>query len=121
MNDDDYDKVLKMLSLFPDIEMTGTKSVRMSTSVRDECVAQAIREMQSRKTLRRPSDYTYIMVTANEEFIKGLPFFYSPQEFLNYLRVLDCANLPGRSTLYDTQAKINGRFPDWTILHRRNA
>ena len=65
------------------------------------------------------------MVAMNEGVVKGLPFFYTPKDFLDYMRELNFDGLLGRSTVYDTIAKVQGKYPDWTFsdapaLRRKN-
>ena len=55
------------------------------------------------------------MVAFNESVVKGLPFFYSPKDFLDYMKDSDFDDLPGRSTIYNTIAKVKGKYPDWTF------
>ena len=55
------------------------------------------------------------MVAFNESVVKGLPFFYSPKDFLDYMKDSDFDDLPGRSTIYNTIAKVEGKYPDWTF------
>jgi hypothetical protein len=55
------------------------------------------------------------MVALNEEVVKGVPFFYTPMEYLSYLKSLGFDNLPGRTSLYDTIKLIKGRYPNWTF------
>ena len=95
----------------------------------DLCVVEAIRELREDMVFKRPSDYAYIMIAANEEAIKGMRFFYSPQEYIDYLRQLEIRMIPGRSTIYDAIARTCGRYPNWTftdhpseteILRRKN-
>ncbi len=71
--------------------------------------------MRQNGAFRYPSDYTYIMLASNEGVVKGLKYFYSPKEFITYLKGLELDGLPGRSTLYDTIAKTSGRYPEWTF------
>ena len=56
----------------------------------------------------------YIMLAVNDEAIKG-PFFYSPSDFIKYLKELGLDRLPGVTTLYGTQKKLSGRYPNWTF------
>ena len=44
-----------------------------------------------------------------------LPFFNTPKDFLDYMRESKFDNLPGRSTVYNTIAKVKGKYPDWTF------
>ena len=55
------------------------------------------------------------MVAMNESVVKGLPFFYTPKDFIEYMREAEFDHLPGRSTVYNTIAKVRGRYPDWTF------
>ena len=115
IDDAAFEKFMGMVSLCPQVEVlnvcdTGDKKLAM-----DGFVATAIREMRQRLAFRSPCDYAYLMVAMNESVIKGLPFFYTPKDFIDYMREADFDNLPGRSTVYNTIAKVKGKYPDWTF------
>ena len=115
IDDAAFEKFMGMVSLCPQVEVvnvcdTGDKKLTM-----DGFVATAIREMRQRLAFRSPCDYAYLMVAMNESVVKGLPFFYTPKDFIDYMREADFDNLPGRSTVYNTIAKVKGKYPDWTF------
>ena len=115
IDDAAFEKFMGMVSLCPQVEVvnvcdTGDKKLTM-----DSCVASAIREMRQRLAFRSPCDYAYLMVAMNESVVKGLPFFYTPKDFIDYMHEADFDNLPGRSTVYNTIAKVRGKYPDWTF------
>lgn len=115
IEDTAYEKFMGMISLCSQVEVICESCAVEICSSTELCVANAISEMQKNRVLRQPSDYTYIMMAANESVMKGLPFFYSPKDFLDYLKSLNLDHLPGRSTLYDTIVKVQGRYPDWAF------
>ncbi len=115
IDDAAFEKFMGMVSLCPQVEVvnvcdTGDKKLTM-----DGFVAMAIREMRQRLAFRSPCDYAYLMVAMNQNVVKGLPFFYTPKDFIDYMREADFDNLPGRSTVYNTIAKVKGKYPDWTF------
>ena len=115
IDDAAFEKFMGMVSLCPQVEVvnvcdTGDKKLTM-----DGYVASAIREMRQRLAFRSPCDYAYLMVAMNQNVVKGLPFFYTPKDFIDYMREADFDNLPGRSTVYNTIAKVKGKYPDWTF------
>ena len=110
-----FEKFMGMVSLCPQVEVlnvcdTGDKKLAM-----DGFVAMAIREMRQTLAFRHPCDYAYLMVAMNQNVVKGLPFFYTPNDFIEYMREADFDNLPGRTTIYDTIAKVQGKYPEWTF------
>ena len=105
--------VVGMLRLCPQVEVLGECLITDIRKVIDACIKKAISEMRDNKAFKLPSDYTYIMLATNDNVLKDIPFFYSPKEFIDYLAALGLDGLPGRSTLYDTIAKVSGHFPDW--------
>ncbi len=115
MSDADYKNFMGMLSLCPKVEVISTSSVKMTDEMAEHCLNCAISELRHENVFRYPSDYTYIMMALNEKPVKGVPFFYSPNEFLEYLKALGFNALPGRSTLYDCKQKMVGRFPEWVF------
>ena len=115
IDDAAYEKFMGMVSLCPQVEVlnvcqTGDKKLTI-----DAYVASAIREMRQTLAFRYPCDYAYLMVAMNESVVKGLPFFYTPKDFIDYMREADFDHLPGRTTIYDTMAKVQGKYPDWTF------
>ena len=36
-------------------------------------------------------------------------------DFIDYMREAEFDNLPGRTTIYDTIAKVKGKYRDWTF------
>ena len=95
------------------MHVAGSDEAELPLERLDWCMAQAINELIKDKVIRSSRDYTYIMMIMNEEVVKGLPFFYSPMEFIAYLKALDFDSLPGKTTLYDTVNKTRGRYPNW--------
>ena len=122
-----YEQFMGMVALCPQVKVV-CDGIETGDST-DLCIVRAIREMRENGAFRYPSDYTYIMVATNEGMVKGIPFFYSPKEYLDYMKELGLDGLPGRTTLYDTINKMRGRYPDWSfsdspktaeILRRKN-
>ncbi len=118
-----------MIDLCPDVKIVGVDVVIDTKDVVDQCMVDAIRALREDMVFKRPSDYAYIMLAANEEVIKGLRFFYSPKEYIEYLCQLEIDGVPGRTTIYDAIARTHGRYPNWTftdhpseteILRRKN-
>ena len=115
IDDSVYEQLMGFIRLCPQVEVVSeSKGIETRESI-DLCVACAIREMRQNGAFRHPSDYTYSMLASNEGVVKGLKYFYSPKEFITYLKDLELDGLPGRSTIYDTIAKTSGHYPDWTF------
>ena len=129
VEDSAYEQLIGFIRLCPQVELISDgKEVDTKENI-DQCVVDAIQEMRKGSAFRHPSDYTYLMMASNQGLVNGLPLFYSPKEFLDYLKELELDSLPGRSTLYDTISKTHGKFPEWTFsdnptpaetLRRRN-
>ena len=115
IDDSVYEKFMGMVSLCPQVEVVSVCQTGDQHLTIDVYVASAIREMRLALAFQHPSDYAYLMVAMNESVVKGLPFFYTPKDFLDYMRESNFANLPGRSTIYNTVAKVKGKYPDWTF------
>ena len=115
IEDSVYEKFMGMVSLCPQVEVVSETMGGVADLDVDYCIACAIRELKQCDVLHRFYDYAYIMVALNEEVVKGIPFFYTPMEYLSYLKSLGFDNLPGRTSLYDTIKLIKGRFPNWTF------
>ncbi len=115
VEDSAYACVLGMLQLCEKVEVVSDGECTLTEDGMDLCMAKAIGELRQRRVFRYPCDYTYIMMALNEELVKGLPFFYSPMDFIAYLHFLDFDDLPGKTTLYDTVNRTRGRYPYWTF------
>ena len=115
IDDAAFEKFMGMVSLCPQVEVLNVCQSDDKKMTTDTYVASAIREMRQTLAFRYPCDYAYLMVAFNESVVKGLPFFYTPKDFIEYMRMSDFDGLPGRTTIYDTIAKVRGRYPDWTF------
>ena len=115
IDDAAFEKFMGMVSLCPQVEMLSVCESGDKKLTTDAYVLSAIREMRQTLAFRYPCDYAYLMVAMNESVVKGLPFFYTPKDFIDYMREADFDNLPGRSTVYNTIAKVKGKYPDWTF------
>ena len=115
IDDAAFEKFMGMMSLCPMVEVLNVCDTGNKKQTIDCYVASAIREMRQALAFKNPCDYAYLMVAMNESVVKGLPFFYTPKDFIDYMREADFDNLPGRSTVYNTIAKVKGRYPDWTF------
>ena len=115
IEDEAYEVFMGMMRLCTAVKVVSTSQMAETRDVTDRCVALAIEELRRDKVFKRPSDYTYIMMGANEGIIKGMGIFYYPSEFLAYLNEIGIDNLPGRNTLYDGITRTFGKYPDWTF------
>jgi hypothetical protein len=129
IEDSAYVKFMGMVSLCPQVKVLSEGVAIETRGTTDLCVARAIRDLRADGVFRYPCDYTYLMLAANEGLAKGMAFFCSPKDFIDYLKELELDGLPGRSTLYDTLSKVEGKYPDWTfkdnpkpkeVLRRKN-
>jgi hypothetical protein len=115
IDDAAYEKFMGMVSLCPQVEVLNVCQTGDKKQTIDAYVASAIREMRQTQAFRNLCDYAYLMVAMNESVVKGMPFFYTPKDFIDYMREADFDHLPGRSTIYNTMAKVQGKYPDWTF------
>jgi hypothetical protein len=115
IDDAAFERFMGMVSLCPQVEVLNVCQTGDKKQTIDAYVATAIREMRQRLAFRSSCDYAYLMVAMNESVVKGLPFFYTPKDFIEYMREAEFDHLPGRSTVYNTIAKVRGRYPDWTF------
>ena len=115
IDDAAFERFMGMVSLCPQVEVLNVCQTGDKKQTIDAYVASAIREMRQTLAFRYPCDYAYLMVAMNESVVKGLPFFYTPKDFIEYMREAEFDHLPGRTTIYDTIAKVQGKYPDWTF------
>ena len=115
IDDAAFERIMGMVSLCPQVEVLNVCQTGDKKQTIDAYVATAIREMRQTLAFRYPCDYAYLMMAMNESVVKGLPFFYTPKDFIEYMREAEFDHLPGRSTVYNTIAKVRGRYPDWTF------
>ena len=112
VDDSAFEQFLNFIALCPKVEVVSTSVVSETKALLDKCFHAAILEMRQDKAFRTKGDYGYIMLAVNDEAVKG-HFFYSPSDFIKYLKELGLDQLPGLSTLYDTNNKVSGRYPNW--------
>ena len=113
IEDGAFEKFMGMVSLCPQIEVIDTGG---KEDYQDETIlwmSMAIKELRERRVMRMPRDYTYIMMALNEGVIDGVPYFYTPKDFLDYLSDMGFDCLPSKTTLYDTMNSTMGRYPKW--------
>ncbi len=115
IDDSAYKKFLEFIQLCPSVELVSTSELVDSKDLLDKCFSATISELRQDKVFRTRGDYGYIMLALNENAVKGF-FFYSPHDYISYLKELGFDQLPGLSTLYDTLNKVSGRYPDWEYL-----
>ena len=109
------EKFEAMMSLCSQAKIIDRGVMADTRTAVDRCVVKAICELRYDNVFKRRGDYAYIMLAANEEVIKGMRFFFSPKEYLDYMRELDIDKVPGRTTIYDALECTHGRYPEWTF------
>ena len=77
---------------------------------------QAIELLKEERVIRRPFDYTWVMVVVNQGFVEGLKPFVSYQSFREYLLEVGVRKVPCRSTLCNAYKKYSGRWPNWSFI-----
>ena len=129
VEDDCFDKFMGLGEICPGVEVLAVSEVAETRTIVDRCVAMAINELREDDVFKFPGDYSYILLGINQELVKGLDYFVTPLDFLDYLKEIGIDNLPGRNTIYDGKTRTFGKFPDWTfkdspkhkeLLRRRN-
>ncbi len=111
-----YERFMAMISLCPQVKVVCTDNDERKEVDNCHLLALTIRELQKNKVFRHPGDYTYVMLAVNQNVVKGLPFFYSPQDFVDFMKHSGIVGLPARNTLYNTKEKVVGDFPEWSFL-----
>ena len=86
IDDSVYEKFMGMVDLCHGVEIVSTSDVVETRNVVDRCVAMAIKELRNDDVFKHPGDYTYILLGSNQSVIKGVDYFYTPLEFLDYLK-----------------------------------
>ena len=115
IEDSAYEQFMGMVGLCPQVHVVSTGVVNETRAVVDQCVAIALKELISRKTIRYAFDYAYIMLPINQGLIDRHLFFASPQEFIDYLSEVGIEDLPGKSSLYNKIGVTSGNYPDWSF------
>ena len=115
VEDASYEPLMGMLAICQHVRVVHAGDIADLCQDQDLCFTKAIATLREDGVFKHPSDYAYIMMAVNENVIKGLPFFYSPKEFIGYMQQLGFSALPGRTTIYDALARIGGRYPEWTF------
>ncbi len=115
IEDSAFKRLVDFLQLCPMVEVVSTSEVVETKGLLDKCFYEAISELRADKVFRTQGDYGYIMLALNDGAVKGF-FFYSPNEFRSYLKETGFDKFPGLSTLYDTQNRVSGTYPEWVFL-----
>ena len=115
IEDSAFEQFMGMIELCPQVSVVNVCQTKDAQKSTDYYVALAIRAMINMKAFRTPGDYGYLMVAFNDGVVKGLPFFYTPKDFLDYMKESGFKEMPSRNTLYNTIGKVEGKFPDWTF------
>ncbi len=111
-----YECVLGMLKLCQKVEVVSEEGCVHTEIDMDSCIAKALNVLHQRHVFRYTRDISYIMAAMNEEVTKGLPFFYSPMEFIAYLQSIGYnGRIPQKSTIYNTINITEGKYPNWSF------
>lgn len=113
VEDSAYECVLGMLKLCQQVEVVSTMDLQGKASPVDECFAKAINELLKERVIRHKYDYAFIFMAINESLISGMDPFFSPQNFIDYLRLLGIEDLPCRATLSNMCTYTQGEYPQW--------
>ena len=84
----------------------------LSTDGVDIRMRQAMVLLKEERVIRRPFDYTWIMVMVNQGFVEDLKPFVSYQSFREHLLEIGVRNVPCRSTLCNAYKKFSGKWPN---------
>lgn len=118
VEDSVFEKFMGMVEICPGVEVLAVSEVAETRTNVDLCVAMAINELRDRHVLRRAYDYTYIMLVINQENIDRHLFFASPQDYIDYLSMLDVDRIPGKTSIYDMMSCTRGEYPNWQFSDR---
>ena len=113
VEDSAFECVLGMLKLCQQVEVVSSMDLQGHESYTDECFAKAIKELLQEKVIRHKYDYAFILMAINEGIITGMDPFFSPQNFIDYLRMLGIKDLPCRATLSNMCTYTQGEYPQW--------
>ena len=114
VDDSAYECLLGVLNLCEKVEVVSAGE-ELTFSTHEDCFIHAMKELLQRRVFRYPCDYSYVMMALNEELCSGMPFFYTPMDFIDYMKSMGFDGMPGKTTIYDTVNKTCGRFPNWTF------
>ena len=113
VEDSAFECVLGMLKLCQQVEVLSSMDLRGQESHTDACFAKAIKELLKERVIRHKYDYAFVFMAINEGIISGMDPFFSPQNFIDYLRLLGIEDLPCRATLSNMCTYTQGGYPQW--------
>ena len=116
IEDSVYEQFMGMVNLCQGVTMVSTSNGVETMDIVDYCFLEAIKELRDNHVIKHRSDLAYIMLGANDGVIKGLVYFYSPNDYSGYLLQLGIEDLPPRSTIYNKVNDTIGKFPDWEFV-----
>ena len=113
VEDSAYECVSGMLKLCRQVEVVSAVDLQGLARNVDTCFAKAIKELLKERVIRHKYDYAFIFMAINEGLISGMDPFFSPQNFIDYLRLLGIEDLPCRATLSNMCTYTQGEYPQW--------
>ena len=99
---------------------TEEEDVLLTIDEQDQCVAEAIRELQRDKVIRSPRDFAWIMTLMNQQVLDDFEVYYTAIAFIRYLQSLDIEGCPGKTSLYDNCSLVLNNFPEWEFADEPN-
>ena len=114
IEDSAFEKIIDFLQLCPVVDVVSVSKLVETKDLLDKCFHEAVSELRKDKVFRRKGEYGYIMLALNDNVTKGF-FFYSPIEYLDYLKELGIDRIPSKSTMYNTINNVSGHYPNWTF------
>ena len=112
IEDSAYETFMGLVNICPVLNVLDDDDAPVGKDAIGMCVRLAIEELRNDNVFRFPKYFTYVMKVMNENK-RGWPYFHTPREFLEYLKMVGVDKQPSSSTLYTEQSKIMNTYPDW--------
>lgn len=96
-----------------DSDMSGDDCARLARQAFDALLEDGM--------IRRPRDYGWVMMAANQGAIDDFEPFRSHQDYIEYLKGIGLEGVPSRTTLYNVDNNTMGEYPNWTFLDNPTA
>lgn len=116
IEDSVYEQFMGMVGICQGVNVVSTSDGVETMNIVDYCFLEAIKELRDNHVFKYRSDLAYIMIGSNDGVVKGLEYFYSPDDFSGYLLQLGIEDLPSRSTIYNKVNDTIGKFPEWEFV-----
>ena len=121
VNDEMAAVIVQLVKHLEGVEMVCSMDSSMNDDDRALCVRQAFDSLLADHAIRRPRDYAWIMMAANQGALDDFSAFCSHQDYIDYLKTIGLMEVPSRTTLYNAENMTLDEYPNWQFMDEPTA